>query len=112
MRSFLATVGRIILGVAAVAAVLLVFNPVGNLMCGPSRCMEGEFYGQGHWMLSGFVGAFGTAIAIILIGIAWAIGVWVEDRAKDAKHEIDIWYTRKQLARIPYEALEDNGDAS
>ena len=83
MRSLLAFVGRIILGAAAVAAVLLFFSPLGYLVCGPSKCMEGEMYGQGNWVLSGFVGAFTFAITLILIGVAWTIGNWVADRVVD-----------------------------
>ena len=112
MRKFLVDVGRIILGVAVVAAVLLLFSPVGNLMCGPSKCMEGELYGQGHWAVSGFVGAFTSAILIILVGVAWMIGLWVEVRAVDTKHQIDNWYFNRRLEDHKHKSLEDNGDAS
>ena len=102
-------IGRIVLGAAVIVGIVLIFNPIGWLVCGPSKCMEGELYGQGHWIIFGVVGAIASVVAVFVVALTWALGMWTEDRAKDVKYEIDTWYTKKQLARIPPDALEDNG---
>ncbi len=109
MREMFKAIGRIILGVTVIASVLLLFSPIGHVVCGPSRCMEGTFYGQGHWALSGFVGLFFTGLVIVVLLLLYVVGDWTTDRAVEAGYDIGTWYTKRQLTRIPHEALEDNG---
>jgi len=105
----LKAIGKVVLGGAVIAATLLLFSPIGHYVCGPSRCAEGELYGQGHWAMSGFVGFFATGFTIVILLCLYVLGDWTTDRVEDVKYEIDTWYQKRQLERIPHEALEDNG---
>ena len=110
MRELIGFVGKVILGAVTIAAVLMLFSPIGHFVCGPSRCMEGELYGQGHWALSGAVGLFASLLTLAVLLMLWAIGDFTKNRAEDVKFEINTWYLKRQIAARKLDSLEDNGD--
>ncbi len=110
MRKVFKFVGSVILGVVVIAAVLLLFSPIGHFACGPSRCMDGDSYGQGNWVLSGIIGIIATVLIFAALFVAWQIGDWTKKGAHEIKHEIDLHVAHRRLARQELAALEDNGE--
>lgn len=114
MKEILKATGSILLGLVVVAAVLFVFSPIGEFLCGPSMCFdEGqELPTNRPWALFGFLGFFGVFIGLVVLALLFGLGEWTKGAAEDVKHEIGTWYGRRLLAKREAEALEDNGGPS